>query len=87
MGSKDASPGGHRLLAMSTIQKIKEHFESGKTLTACEAAQRFLTPDLRKYVSDLRKDKVPIDDRWETSQKGKRYKIYFLNNGTGTVSN
>ncbi len=68
---------------MSTIQKIREHFLKGGKISACEAARRFLTPDLRKYVSDLRnakepKDRMEIRDEWRKSKDGKRYKVYFL---------
>lgn len=50
----------------------------GGKLTSCKAARIFLTPDLRKYVSDFRKDGIPITDKWEVSKNGKRYKVYYI---------
>lgn len=63
---------------MTTISRVRSYFLRGGKLTACKAARLFLTPDLRKYVSDFRKDGIPITDKWEVSKNGKRYKIYWL---------
>lgn len=62
---------------ISVQAEIKMAFLSGRILTSCSAAREFLTGDLRKYVSNLRKEGVPIKDEWETSENGKRYKKYY----------
>lgn len=62
---------------ISVEKEIKHAFLAGRRLTSCSAAREFLTGDLRKYVSNLRKEGVPITDKWETSRNGKRYKVYY----------
>ena len=63
---------------MTTKDKIKGQFLSGQILTSCSAAEQFVTADLRKIVSDLRKEKIDIVDEWVKSGTGKRYKKYFI---------
>jgi hypothetical protein len=64
---------------MSTTQdKIKDMFLSGQTLTSCGAAEQFITADLRKYISNLRKQGLDIVDKRVTSTAGKSYKEYRL---------
>lgn len=62
----------------TTKDKIKEMFLSGQTLTSCDAAKEFITADLRKIISDLRKAGFDIVDKWVKSESGKRYKEYRL---------
>ena len=64
---------------MSTTQdKIKEMFLRGDVLTSCGAAEQFITADLRKYVSNLRKQGLDIVGKRVTSTAGKSYKEYRL---------
>lgn len=69
---------------MSTIEtkttkdKVKEMFQSGQILTSCGAAKDFLTADLRRIITTLKKEGLDIVDRWATSTTSKRYKEYFL---------
>lgn len=64
--------------ANRTVERaIKDKLISGQPLTSCGAALEFFTGDLRKYVSNLRKEGLEIKDKWETSKNGKRYKIYY----------
>lgn len=69
---------------MSTIEtkttkdKVKEMFQSGQILTSCGAAKDFLTADLRRIITTLKKEGMDIVDRWATSTTSKRYKEYFL---------
>lgn len=59
-------------------QIILKSFIEGQELSVVSALRQFHTIELRKIVSDLRRDGVPIGDRWETTPGKKRYKIYFL---------
>ncbi len=66
------------MITSESVQKdIKQAFLSGRRLTSCVAAREFLTGDLRKYVSNLRREGLTIKDEWKTSKNGKRYKEYF----------
>lgn len=62
---------------MSTQDKIKDFLMSGNKLTSCTAAKKFLTADLRKYISNLRLSGMDIKDNWHESATGKRYKVYY----------
>ena len=62
---------------MGTREQIKNGLEAGKTLTVVDALNQYRTIDLRKYISDLRKEGMVINDRWVT-KNGKRYKEYFV---------
>lgn len=62
----------------TTKDKIKQMFLSGQTLTSCDAAKEFITADLRKIISDLRKEGFDIVDKWVKSKEKKRYKEYRL---------
>ncbi len=66
-------------MKLQPLQKaILDHLENGYKLSVCTAAQQFLTGDLRKIISDLRKLGNPIKDDWKVSSTGKRYKIYYI---------
>jgi len=59
-------------------QKIKQHLESGGTITALSALEKFGCMRLAARISELRKDKLPIASR--TITKGeKRFSEYYLN--------
>lgn len=62
----------------TTKDKVKEMFQSGQILTSCGAAKDFLTADLRRIITTLKKEGMDIVDRWATSTTSKRYKEYFL---------
>lgn len=62
----------------TTKDKIKEMFISGQTLTSCGAAKDFITADLRKYITTLKREGLDIVDKWVESEEGKRYKEYRL---------
>lgn len=62
----------------STIDKVREMFKAGHILTSCGAAEEFLTADLRRIITTLRRSGMDIVDRWKKSSTGKRYKEYFL---------
>lgn len=62
----------------TTKDKVKEMFKSGQILTSCGAAKDFLTADLRRIITTLKKEGMDIVDRWATSTTSKRYKEYFL---------
>ena len=62
----------------STKDKIKEMFLSGAVLTSCGTAEQFITADLRKYVSMLRRENMNIASEWTTSKNGKSFKKYWI---------
>ena len=63
---------------METIKKaIITDLTNGKTLTVLDGLTLYRTIDLRKYISDLRKDGNLISDRWVKSN-GKKFKQYFI---------
>ena len=66
---------------MSTQQLIKQQLLQGKILTSCTAAQQFLTADLRKYISNLRKTGMDIKDSVVVSPSGKWFKKYWYGGG------
>lgn len=63
---------------MTTKDTIKNMFLSGHVLTSCGTAQSFISADLRKYVTLLRREGLNITDQWVTSDRGKRFKKYFI---------
>lgn len=63
------------------ISRIREAFSNGKELTTFTGNMIGRTVDFRKIVSVLRKEGMQIEDRWQTTQDGRRYKIYFLSKG------
>lgn len=58
-------------------QMIRTDLELGMTLTVISGLKNYRTIDLRKYISDLKKDGVNISDRWVLKNK-KKYKEYFI---------
>lgn len=60
----------------SVKQKIKEHLESGKSLTALDCLRLFHSTELRSRIAELRKV-MTIHDDWVTTSDGKRHKRYF----------
>lgn len=62
----------------STQDKIKEMFLAGQIMTSCGTAGEFITADLRKYVSLLRRSGLDIMAEWVKSENGKHFKRYWL---------
>ena len=67
---------------MSTQKLIRNHLLQGKVLTSCTAAQMFLTADLRKYISNLRKSGMDIRDEGFVTPSGKWFKKYYYGGGS-----
>ena len=70
----------------TTKDKIKEMFLKGDILTSCGAAKDFITADLRKYITTLKREGLDIIDEWVESKEGKRYKEYRLRKERGQDS-
>lgn len=52
---------------------------NGQRLTVLDAVRKFNTVELRKLVSELRRDGFKINDEWCVNKKTKsRYKVYFI---------
>lgn len=66
-------------------QKIKQHLESGGTITALSAFEKYGCMRLAARISDLRnQDKMPIASR--TIKKGeKRFSEYYLQLNFNTI--
>ncbi|HEX2920924.1 MAG TPA: helix-turn-helix domain-containing protein [Bacteroidales bacterium] len=63
----------------SLHKQILDAFLAGERLSVVSALQRFRTIELRKFVSDIRKEGFPISDLWEKNPSTKkRFKVYFL---------
>lgn len=64
---------------MTKTAAIKKHLLSGKKITVLEAVLKFETVDLRKRISEFRREGLKISDEWVVNKKTKsRYKIYFI---------
>lgn len=67
---------------MSTQKEIRDQLLQGKVLTSCTAARKFLTADLRKYISNLRKSGMDIRDEGVVTPSGKWFKKYWYGGGS-----
>ena len=64
---------------MSQCEDIKAHLESGYTLTALEALQRFQCFRLAARIADLKHKGVAIQSRMVTDEgTGKAFAEYFI---------
>jgi len=64
---------------MTQIQRIKKHFEDGKTLTPLQALGLYGTFRLAHHVWVLReKESMPINTRIKTDENGHQYAEYYL---------
>jgi len=59
-------------------QKILEYLIEHQFITVRTAVVNYLSMSPTKAISELRFKGIEIDDTWETTGKGKRYKKYFL---------
>lgn len=62
---------------MNIKKQMREDLEGGMTLTVLTGLKLYKTIDLRKYISDLKKEGMNIQSRWVQRNK-KRYKEYFI---------
>lgn len=60
---------------MSNIEKIEHHLRNGFSITTMEAFKRYSICHLAKYIQLLKRVFI-INDVWEKSGSGKRYKVY-----------
>lgn len=65
-----------------TIRQIERAFKAGKRMTSCGCAAEFQTADLRKIVSILRREGLPIKSITKVTQNGKRFNEYFVEKAT-----
>ena len=66
-------------------QKILEYLIENPFITVRTAVMKYLSMSPTKAISELRFKGIEIDDTWETTDKGKRYKKYFLKQECATV--
>ena len=60
-------------------QLILEALLNGEKLTVLGAISKFKTVELRKRLSELRREGFHIQDKWETNKQTKsKYKTYFI---------
>lgn len=62
----------------SQKQLVWDALMTGRGFTSYELNKIAHTVDARKWISDLRKEGVPISDDFVTAN-GRRFKVYFLN--------
>ena len=63
---------------MTTKLKLKQMFLSGEVLTSCGTAQQFVTSDLRRYVTDFKREGLDIIGEWVYGESGKKFKKYYI---------
>lgn len=63
---------------MNTQQQIKQHLESGKSLTTLQALSKFKTYRLSEYVRRLRNSGMNIVTDRMTTKEGKVYGKYSV---------
>lgn len=68
------------LFNQSYQSKIATLLKRGETLTVASVFQKVRTLELRHFISELKKEGMPIQSKWVKSPKGKQYKQYWLNN-------
>lgn len=66
----------------STLRQIERAFKDGKVMTSCGCAAEYQTADLRKIVSILRREGLPIKSVTKTTKNGKRFNEYFIEKAT-----
>ena len=60
-------------------QLILEALLNGQKLTVLGTVRRFNTVELRKRISELRREGFHIKDEWETNKQTKsKYKVYYV---------
>lgn len=57
-------------------EQVRAHLESGKSITVLECLRMFHSTELRHVIAELRKT-MTIQDEYQTTTDGKRYKRYF----------
>lgn len=67
----------------TTIEKIKEHFESGQSLTKLQCIEKFRYINLGDVVYKLRKRGMNIQKHWKYTIEDKKYAIYFMKQENG----
>jgi len=65
---------------LSQNENIKNHLLQGCELTGLEAFHLFKTLNLAQRIYDLRKQKIPIKDKWLRVSKKKKVKVYYYEN-------
>ena len=60
------------------LTRIRALLEAGCRITVLSVLKYIKTLECRHYLSILRKEGMPIKDRWLTNENGKRFKEWFL---------
>lgn len=64
---------------LTTKDQLRNWLNAGNTITVLEATIILRTVDLRQYITQLRREGLPITDEWQTNeQTKKRFKKYWL---------
>lgn len=60
------------------MTKIRAFLKAGCRLTVLIVFRYISTLEARHYIAILRKEGMPIKDRWLTNNNGKRFKEWYL---------
>lgn len=59
-------------------KKVLDYLKAGNELTQADAAEIWREYNVRNKISVLRSDGWPINSREEPSDRGGKYKVYFM---------
>ena len=62
---------------ISLEKKIKEQLENGRRITSISVLNSIGTTEIRYYIARLRKQGMPIVDKW-IKKENKKFKEYWL---------
>lgn len=60
------------------LTRIRLFLKGGAKITVLTVFRYLSTLEARHYIAMLRKEGMPIKDRWLTNQNGKKFKEWFL---------
>lgn len=63
---------------LDNLTRIRAFLKAGCRITVLIVFRYISTLEARHYIAMLRKEGMPIKDRWLKSETGKRFKEWFL---------
>jgi len=69
---------GRMIRHTGMILKVLNHLKSGRELSQADAAELWREYNVRNKISTLRSEGWPIHSREVPSDRGGKYKVYFL---------
>ena len=68
------------------VDVVKDYLEQGNEITALDAVTLWNELNVRNKISTLRARGMQITSREELSEKGGKYKVYYLDRSAGASS-